>query len=68
MKNFLTGLFGLVMVPLFIINAFGGTVALIWLIIEKEWNLVITGVIAFFSSTLLLGIAFLPALGLQALG
>ena len=68
MKNFLTGLFGLVMVPLFIINAFGGIVALIWLIIEKEWNLVITGVIAFFGSTLLLGIAFLPALGLQALG
>ena len=50
------------------INSFGGIIAFVWLIFESEWTLIIQGVIAFFVSSLILAIAFLPAVGVSLVG
>ena len=68
MKNFLAQLAVLVFLPIFFINLFGGIIAFVWLIFESEWTLIIYGVIAFFVSSLILAIAFLPAVGVSLIG
>ena len=68
MKNFLAQLAVLVSFPILFINSFGGIIAFVWLIFESEWTLIIYGVIAFFVSSLILAIAFLPAVGVSLIG
>ena len=68
MKNFLAQLAVLVFLPIFFINLFGGIIAFVWLIFESEWTLIIQGVLAFFVSSLILAIAFLPAVGVSLIG
>ena len=58
MKNFLAQLAVLVSFPILLINSFGGIIAFVWLMFESEWTLIIKGVIAFFVSSFVLGIAF----------
>ena len=68
MKKFLTQLAVLASIPILFINSFGGIVAFVWLIFESEWTLIIQGVLAFFVSSLILAIAFLPAVGVSLIG
>ena len=68
MKNFLAQLAVLVSLPILLINSFGGIIAFVWLMFESEWTLIIKGVIAFFVSSFVLGIAFLPAAGVSLIG
>ena len=68
MKNFLAQLAVLVSLPILFINSFGGIIAFVWLMFESEWTLIIKGVIAFFVSSFVLGIAFLPAAGVSLIG
>ena len=68
MKNFLAQLAVLVSFPILFINSFGGIIAFVWLMFESEWTLIIKGVIAFFVSSFVLGIAFLPAAGVSLIG
>ena len=68
MKNFLGQLAVLVSFPILLINSFGGIIAFVWLIFESEWTLIIQGVLAFFVSSLILAIAFLPAVGVSLIG
>ena len=68
MKNFLAQLAVLVSFPILFINSFGGIIAFVWLIFESEWTLIIQGVLAFFVSSLILAIAFLPAVGVALIG
>ena len=68
MKNFLAQLAVLVSFPILLINSFGGIVAFVWLIFESEWTLIIQGLIAFVVSSLILAIAFLPAVGVSLIG
>ena len=68
MKNFLAQLAVLVSFPILFINSFGGIIAFVWLMFESEWTLIIQGVLAFFVSSLILAIAFLPAVGVSLIG
>jgi len=68
MKNFLAQLAVLVSFPILLINSFGGIIAFVWLMFESEWTLIIQGVLAFFVSSLILAIAFLPAVGVSLIG
>ena len=68
MKNFLAQLAVLVSFPILFINSFGGIIAFVWLMFESEWTLIIQGVLAFFVSSLILAIAFLPAAGVALMG
>ena len=68
MKNFLAQLAVLVSFPILFINSFGSIIAFVWLMFESEWTLIIKGVIAFFVSSFVLGIAFLPAAGVSLIG
>ena len=68
MKNFLAQLAVLVSFPILFINSFGGIIAFVWLMFESEWTLIIQGVLAFFVSSLILAIAFLPAVGVALIG
>lgn len=52
----------LLAVPLAILNIFGGIVSGIWLAILGEWSLIGFGVLAFFVSGMLVGLAMTPGL------
>ena len=68
MKNFLTQLAALLSLPILFINSFGGIIAFVWLIFESEWTLIIQGIVAFFVSSFIVAIAFLPAFGVAFIG
>ena len=68
MKNFLAQLAVLVSLPILFINSFGGIIAFVWLIFESEWTLIIQGIVAFFVSSFIVAIAFLPAFGVAFIG
>ena len=68
MKKLLAQLAVLVSFPILLINSFGGIIAFVWLMFESEWTLIIQGVLAFFVSSLILAIAFLPAVGVALIG
>ena len=67
-KKLLPQLAVLVSFPILLINSFGGIIAFVWLMFESEWTLIIQGVLAFFVSSLILAIAFLPAVGVALIG
>lgn len=60
----LAGFFGALAVPLMLLNFFGAIVAGIWLAILGAWGPLVEGILAWFTSTFLLGIALLPSIGL----
>ena len=68
MKNFLAQLATLLSLPVLFINSFGGIIAFVWLIFESEWTLIIQGIVAFFVSSFIIAIAFLPAFGVALIG
>ncbi len=68
MKIFLAQLAVLVSFPILLINSFGGIIAFVWLIFESEWTLIIQGIVAFFVSSFIVAIAFLPAFGVALIG
>ena len=68
MKIFLAQLAVLVSFPILLINSFGGIIAFVWLIFESEWTLIIQGIVAFFVSSFIVAIAFLPAFGVAFIG
>ena len=68
MKIFLAELAVLVSFPILLINSFGGIIAFVWLIFESEWTLIIQGIVAFFVSSFIIAIAFLPAFGVALIG
>ena len=68
MKNFLAQLAALLSLPILFINSFGGIIAFVWLIFESEWTLIIQGIVAFFVSSFIVAIAFLPAFGVAFIG
>ena len=68
MKNFLAQLAALLSLPILLINSFGGIIAFVWLIFESEWTLIIQGIVAFFVSSFIIAIAFLPAFGVALIG
>ena len=68
MKNFLAQLAVLVSFPILLINSFGGIIAFVWLMFESEWTLIIQGIVAFFVSSFIVAIAFLPAFGVAFIG
>jgi hypothetical protein len=68
MKIFLTQLAALLSLPILFINSFGGIIAFVWLIFESEWTLIIQGIVAFFVSSFIIAIAFLPAFGVALIG
>ena len=68
MKVFLAQLATLLSLPVLFINSFGGIIAFVWLIFESEWTLIIQGIVAFFVSSFIVAIAFLPAFGVAFIG
>ena len=67
-KKLLAQLAVLVSFPILLINSFGGIIAFVWLIFESEWTLIIQGIVAFFVSSFIIAIAFLPAFGVAFIG
>ena len=67
-KKLLAQLAVLVSFPILLINSFGGIIAFVWLIFESEWTLIIQGIVAFFVSSFIIAIAFLPAFGVALIG
>lgn len=65
MKAFL-GVLTALSIPLLILNMLGGIVSGIWLAILGEWGAVGLGILFFFISTWLLGLAIMPSLLLAA--
>ena len=68
MKIFLSQLATLLSLPVLFINSFGGIIAFVWLIFDSEWTLIIQGIVAFFVSSFIIAIAFLPAFGVALIG
>lgn len=68
MKKLLDSFAAVISVPMGYMNAFGGIVAFIWLIIAGEWSIVIFGLIAIFTSHFLIAILFMPSLGIDLIG
>lgn len=62
MDNFIAGL----MVPITLINMFGGIIAAIWLLFIGKWSVVLFGIIIGLVSTYLIGFAMFPSFLLSA--
>jgi hypothetical protein len=58
----LTAIITALSVPLIILNMLGAVVSGVWLAIIGEWRPIVLGIFLFFSSSLVLGIALMPAL------
>jgi|ERR1051326_464563 hypothetical protein len=58
----LTAIVTALSVPLMILNMLGAVVSGIWLLVMGEWRPVLLGILFFFSSSLLLGLALMPIL------
>jgi hypothetical protein len=55
-------IFGLMAVPLALLNLLSGLVAIVWLLLLGEWRMVAFGALYAFSSTFLIGVAMLPGM------
>ena len=60
--NKIENLFIGAVVPLSLLNIFGGVVSGVWLAILGEWRVIGTGVLALFVSGMALGLAMMPGL------
>ena len=61
MKAF-TALITALSIPLMVLNLLGGIVSGIWLVVLGEWGALVWGILFFFVSTGLLGIALMPSM------
>ena len=68
MKNFLLQTAALLSIPVLLFNYFSGLVALIWMAILGKWLLIGAGIVSIFVSHFIIGLAMIPAVGLQAIG
>jgi len=62
----LANLMKLLAAPLGILNALGGIVSVIWLIVLHDWSTLLGGVALLFASSFVIGILMLPAAGIMA--
>ena len=68
MKKFFENLAIIISIPITYLNAFSGIVSFVWLGIIGNWFLVIAGIVSIFISSLIIGFAMMPALGVQVVG
>ena len=53
-------LFGLLAIPIIILNSVGGIAAAIWLAVLGDWAVLLGGIVAMAAATFLIGIALIP--------
>lgn len=68
MKKFFENLAIITSIPITYLNAFSGIVSFVWLGIIGNWFLVAAGIVSIFISSLIIGFAMMPALGVQVVG
>ena len=61
MKDILIKFFSFLAIPFWVLNMFGGVVAVVWLAILGEWSLIVFGIIGFFVGRYLIIALLLPA-------
>ena len=66
--RFIYSLLAVAAVPIWFFNSFAGIIGFFWLLFGGNWHLSLAGLLAFFISSIVFGIAFLPQIGLTMLG
>ena len=66
--RFFYNLLAVAAVPIWFFNSFAGIIGFFWLLFGGNWHLSLAGLLAFFISSIVFGIAFLPQIGLTMLG
>jgi hypothetical protein len=58
--------FGVLSLPLFLLNMFGGVVSGIWLMVLGRWGEFVLGIFILFGGSFLIGLVLLPSFGVQS--